>query len=479
MATIRRLARQATSGSNSGTLLVTARPISTSVPFPSQSHTTVEQPQSKQRASSWAALSRAGHSLFATSPSSTPSLRPAEPHHPSLVLSGPAAELVEELKRPNPDPIRCWTIFNLLDIKGESHSLPVLTLHFLLRAIIVTPPDRSLLSVDSATDQARQYSMKAELIKLRIIQGGGRITQSDFHAQMLQFYLFKYAPGSCKIWDEMVEAGISPPQKVCVNAFETLVDWIGMHEAAGGMSLGRVAARPLVQKALSMMEDLKGDKRKMDQVLGYFFKVALKATDKEVFGMGMREVYGFDMALPGAEVYSKPEVKARRRVLGEEEVTWILEILAETKDLSGMIAVFEVIDNPPPSSSDNASEVDPNFFAPSFAAETPSHLPSSTETSLPLQPPPPQTPHLIGTKAFELMIQTASRLGRGAIARQYFNQLYWRWQLTSDQRLAEIEKAVGMVQVKKTSVAASSEVAPVEGMVQSEAPEGLSYFPLF
>lgn len=402
------------------------RPLSTSVlPFPHPSDV-----QSKQRASSWAALSLAGQSLF------TPRDSPKTSSSSSPVLSETAQLLVAELQLRHPDPHRAWSLFSRLDIQGGTHTLPPISLHSLLAALY-TPPNRSRLDVHGSTTRARSFGAKVDLVRLRIQQAGGTTTIGDLLACLKQYAALKYAPGVCKIWDEMLEFGWSPSTTLCATTFEAMEGWVQMHEKAGGKAVARVAAEPLVGKAAAMLLEIEGDAKKKEAVLESFFRIVLKARDRRVFTVAMRTVYGFDVELPGAEVDASENVRAGMRTMGEEQVCWVLEMLAETKDLSGMMAVFEVFDSP---SLPTSAGEEPTFFGRSFSTSTSS---LSTSTPLPSTPSPPPL-HLIGTRAFSLIIHAASEFDHGAVARHYFNQLFWRWQVGADERLSSIEQAVGV-----------------------------------
>lgn len=82
-------------------------------------------PQAKQRASSWAALSLAGRSLFA--PRDSPPHQSASADSSSVPLpthEGHAAALITELRLPHPDPHRVWSLFSQLEMAGTTYTLP-------------------------------------------------------------------------------------------------------------------------------------------------------------------------------------------------------------------------------------------------------------------------------------------------------------------------------------------------------------------
>jgi hypothetical protein len=433
---VRRLARQ-------GILYVDRTPptpstsqlhhrLSTSLALPLSAQPS--DPQAKQRASSWAALSLAGRSLFA--PRDSPPHQSASADSSSVPLpthEGHAAALITELRLPHPDPHRVWSLFSQLEMAGTTYTLPPISLHSLLKAIHIQPKSRRTLDVHSSTGAARAYAAKVEIVRLRILQSKGTLNRDDFNASLKQQAVFKYAPGVCKAWDELIDEGVTPTVDEVKLAFQTMLDWIEMHEKDGGRTLGRMAARPLVAKIMTMLEDLEGESKQTDVALDYFFQIVLKARNLEVFTLAMKTIYGFDIKLPGADF--DVGGTGLRRQMGEAQVCWTLEMLSEMGDMSGMLAVFEVCDSPSPALLDNT------YFGHSF------HPPPDSTASI--HPPPPTTPHLIGTHAHSLIIHAASRMGHGAIARMYMNQLYWRWQISSDARLVNIERAVGITYEKK------------------------------
>jgi len=394
-------------------------------------HSEDSQTHSKQPSSSWAALSRASQALFAPTVQSTNSSSPPC----SVQLSGAAAELVEELKAKNPDPNRVWNLFSQVDLLGLTHTLPLLSLHSLLPAIHLKPNSSARksssrpLTIQASTNLARAYAVKVDLIRLRLRQAGAKTGPGDWNALLWQYHALRYAPGVTKVWDEMMEAGHLPSPVMCTRVFETMVGWIEMHGRASGKAVEGAAAQPLLKKAVSMLEDIGGDEKRMDAVLEQFFTIVTKAKDRKVLSTVVKQIYAFDIKLPGAIVDLKPAQMAKTRVMGENEVCWVLEGLAELDDLSSMIAMFEVFDQPSihPSS--------PDFFTQSFSSSTSS--PPSTAVD---------QPHPIGTRAFTTIIQAASRLNSGPIARHYFDLLFTRWATDANFRISEIEQAVGSVE---------------------------------
>jgi len=387
------------------------------------------QSSSKQSSSSWAAISRASQALFAPTVQSTNSSSPSS----SVQLVGAAAELVQELKLVKPDPHRVWNLFSQVDLQGLTHTLPLISLHALLPAIHLRPhhsPRKSSghpLSIQASTNLARAYAVKVDLIRLRLRQAGAKAGPGDWNALIWQYHALRYAPGVTKIWDEMIESGFLPTVPMCERVFETMVGWIEMHGRASGKTVERAAAQPLLKKAVSMMEDIAGDSKRMDAILEPFFTIVAKAKDRKVLSTVVKQIYGFDIKLPGATVELSEAQKAKIRVMGEQELCWVLEGLAELDDLSSMIATFEVFDKPATHPSS------PDFFTQSFSS------PSSPSTAT-------DKPHPVGTRAFTTIIQAASRLDSGPIARHYFDLLFSRWALDSNFRITEIEQAVGAVQ---------------------------------
>ncbi|GAA5909208.1 hypothetical protein JCM5296_000819 [Sporobolomyces johnsonii] len=392
---------------------------------------------SKQAASSWNVISRASQALFAPTVKSTNARSPPE----NVELSGLAAELVAELRLAKPDPHRAWNLFSQLDLQGLSHTLPLVSLRKLLHAIHLDPPPKEsgrLLTLEASTSLATAYAVKVDLIRLRIRQTGAPTEQRDLNALMLQYHALRYAPGIIKTWDEMVELGGSITPGNCERAFYGLAKWIEMHGRASGRTVERVTAQPLLRKALSMLSDLHGDGKRITRVLPSFFKIVIKSGDIKVFATAMKHLYGLDIRLPGAAAADIAKEGTKLRALGEKEICWVLEALAESDDLSAMIAVFEVFDKP------SLLRTDGDFFTQSFSGPS-----LSSDDATPSSSPAVDKPHLIGTRAFTILIQAACRLDNGSIARHYADLLFSRWALDADVRIGEIERAVGIADEPK------------------------------
>ncbi|GAA5915125.1 uncharacterized protein JCM6883_003279 [Sporobolomyces salmoneus] len=402
------------------------------------------QTSSKQPSKSWAAISRASQALFAPTVQSTNSSSPPS----SVQLVGAAAELVQELKLAKPDPHRVWTLFSQVDLQGLTHTLPLISLHALLPAIHLKPhhsPRKSSgfpLSIQASTNLARAYAVKVDLIRLRLRQAGAKAGPGDWNALIWQYHALRYAPGVTKIWDEMIEAGHLPSVPVCTRVFETMAGWIEMHGRASGKVVEGAAAQPLLKKAVSMMEDIAGDPKRMDAILDPFFSIIAKARDRKVLSTVVKQIYAFDIKLPGAHVELSEAQKAKTRTMGEQELCWVLEGLAELDDLSSMISVMEVFDriSTHPSS--------PDFFTQSFSTA------SSPSTSA-------DKPHPVGTRAFTTLIQAASRLDSGPVVRHYFDLLFSRWALDSNSRISELEQAIGSVPAESDPLDSTGESAEI------------------
>ncbi|GAA5919608.1 hypothetical protein JCM1841_001078 [Sporobolomyces salmonicolor] len=420
---------------NNSTSALPLNPTSRSLSSSSSDSTSSSVP--RQAASSWNVISRASKALFAPTVTSTNARSPPEP----VELSGLAAELVAELKLSKPDPHRAWKLFSQLDLQGLTHTLPLVSLRTLLHAIYLDPPSKASgrpLTVQASTSLAAAYSVKVDLIRLRIRQTGAPTEQRDLNALMLQYHALRYAPGIVKVWDEMVALGGSISPGNCERAFYAMAKWIEMHGRASGRAVERMAAQPLLRKALSMLSDLNGDGKRTTRILPWFFKIIIKAGDIKVFATAMKHLYGLDIRLPGAAAADVAKQGAKLRTLGEEEICWVLEALAESDDLSAMIAVFEVFDKP------SLLPADGDFFTQSFSGAS-----ASTDDATPSPSPAADKPHLIGTRAFTILIQAASRLDSGSIARHYFDLLFSRWALDADRRIGDIERAVGSVEEPK------------------------------
>ena len=143
----------------------------------------------------------------------------------------------------------------------------------------------------------------------------------------------------------------------------------------------------------------------------------------------MKNSYGFDMDFPGAVVDAPvPASAAERRTLGEEQIRWIFDLYSDEgtpRALSSMITIFEVCDNPA-----SATSAEPPFFGASFPA-TPHAL-------------DPDAPPIVGTRALSAIVALAGKLDQGRIVRHYFDLLYWRWALSADRKIREMEQLVGI-----------------------------------
>ena len=378
----------------------------------------------KQRASSWAALSLAGSSLFAPTAHGTA----------KRVEEASFVALAEELKRATPDSQRAWKLFSQLDLQGGTHRLKLGTYAQLVRALHEAPP--KIISIHTTLERAKQYTTKIDLVRLRMRQAGHTDDSVVQRAILKQYATLHYGPGVCKIWDEMLEQGRVPPVQSCTTVFGTLERWIQLHHNSGGRVAAKAAAAPLVPKAIAMMEEM-GTTQKTNAVMDYFFEIVRSAEDFPVFSLAMKRVYGFNIELPGAAVEGTQEVMAGRRRFGEQQLLWVLGMLDVEDDLSSMIAVFEVADAPPPPTTT------PGFFGSSF---TP--ISSTTATTALHSDDSSLFPHPVGTRAFSTIIMAAARLKQGGIVRHYFRQLSLRWEHASKAKLAVIENAVGIIHTK-------------------------------
>ncbi|KPV74681.1 uncharacterized protein RHOBADRAFT_53638 [Rhodotorula graminis WP1] len=377
-------------------------------------------------------------SLLFPSSSSSSSPNPSTPTPaPPAQLTGAAADLVQELKRQYPDPNRTWDLFTQLDYDGRILDLHHDALVKILPALYLRAPKHR--TVQNVTAAARAYQTKVDLVRLRLRQAGVPVTRGEHSAILRQFHALRYAPGVVRAWDALVASGDRPQPADCTKAFEALVGWTELHGRAAGRAVERAVAKPLALKAAEMLFlDIDGlaasssaaARRGVDAALEPFFGLVVKAGDHALFARAFKKLYGFDIALPGALFDASTAERAQLRTIGESEVCWILESLADKDDLPGMIAVFETFDQPARPTSD--------FFTP-----------TSTEGRQPLAPPTSEADaHLIGTRAFTILIQTASRLENAHVARHYFDLLFMRWSGDADLRLREIEDAVGIVEAQ-------------------------------
>ncbi|GAA5983683.1 hypothetical protein JCM11641_000932 [Rhodosporidiobolus odoratus] len=390
-----------------------------------------------QASSSWAAWSKAGHALFNSPdqlkrPAGQAETAPAE-------LSQTALDLVNALKAKRSDSDKVWNLFQQLDLQGDLHTLPLVSLHALLPAIHLKPrsSSRRPLSLHASTDAAREYALKVDLIRTRLRQAGGSTTPGDWNALLAQYHALRYAPGVGKVWDEMTASGFTPSANTAKMVLESYLGWVEMHGRTSGRAVERTAAEPLLRKAISILAELQRGGKKVEGVVELLLKLAIKAQDLRVVSTVMKQYYAFDIALPGAAVDGTAQKPLCE--IGETEVVLMLEAFAEKDDLPGMIAIFETFDHPAPPSSAN-----PDFFTQSFSASTPFNaapaFASSPSTSSSASS---NKPHPIGSRALVTLIQTASRLANGSIARHYFDLLFVRWQHGAFERMSEIERGAG------------------------------------
>ncbi|KAK4054434.1 hypothetical protein OIV83_000928 [Microbotryomycetes sp. JL201] len=413
--------------------------------------------QRHQPSSSWAAIAKAGQAWYDSATSSltrNPDSQAATTTQPT----GAAQELVTLLKYTrSPDPERAWQLFAQADLEGSAPALPLYTLHALLAALH-TPVSRASMSgpvatqahaqatatagrnqlrqldVESSTAAAHQYDTRLELVRLRIKQAGGTTSHGDLQNMLEQYHALRYAPGASRVWDEFMQLGHMPAAHVCHKVFETMFGWTSLHLQDGGRQLAKASAQPLVRKALAILSDIGDNPKRVDAVLDYFFKILVRAQDDKAFFTAMRQVYGFDVNYPGSDsalATTTNSTALPRRCMGEQEVTWVLEVLADMGDLSKMVTVFEVFDSAAPSSVAAAEHAGASFFEQSFHGSTATPG-GSTDPN----------PHPIGTGAFAAIIREAGRQKNGAIMRHYFDQLYTRWRHAATERIFNIEQVV-------------------------------------
>ncbi|POY74661.1 hypothetical protein BMF94_2423 [Rhodotorula taiwanensis] len=357
-------------------------------------------------------------------------------------------QLVHQLKRPRPDAARCWALFHELDSQGLAANIPLVSLHALLAAIH-SPAPRSL-SIEKATALARDYTAKVDLIRLRIQQAGGATSQGDYRALLGQYRAFKYAPGAMRTWDEMINAGDAPSPLKCRLVFETLAAWVELHGRDAGRAVERAAAQPLAREATRiLLKDIGIDaehRTHIDRAVEPYLELVAKSGDFSLLTKAVKALYGFDIRLPGALVDLPAATRAHLRSLGERELYWILVGLGQANELSTMVAVFETFDSPDPATLPEPSAGgDPaSFFSSTFSNLSLSSNPAQVDS----QPVPPATrekqSHLIGTRALQIMVETAARLDQPALVRHYFDLLFCRWEAGVGELLASWERTTGL-----------------------------------
>ncbi|KAK4702211.1 hypothetical protein P7C70_g4008, partial [Phenoliferia sp. Uapishka_3] len=413
--------------------------------------------RSERDQSSWSTIT---NTLFPPADTSSPA-KPTVP--PPLAeqtptLSATAQELINEALLTRPDPVRTWTLFSQLDYEGTTHTLPLNTLHRIIPAL--RPPrvqtldhasKSSPITLGRATTRAKAYEEKVERVRTRILEAGGRMGPVDLNAMLYAYHGFGYAPGACKVWDEIVENNWAIGPSVARSAFEAMTRWVDLHQSLGGKELAKVAAQPLVQKALLMMRDITGDggtvlrrgeesnsvvtrRAALETAIPSLFNILAKAKDTIAFAAAMKTFYGFDMNLPGAEVDSPTPVLASRRALGDEQILWMFHLLADEGTphaLSSMIAIFEVCDNPAPPTT-----VETPYFGTSFSLRQ--GLDSDSRP-------------IVATKAISYIIAAAGKQRQGHVVRHYLSLLYWRWVVSADRLIREMESIVGIQWQSKLS----------------------------
>ncbi|SCV72034.1 BQ2448_4728 [Microbotryum intermedium] len=376
-----------------------------------------------------------------------------------------ARELLHEIKLDKPNPTKTWQLFRQLEAEGQSYLIPLPDLHRLLWAL--ESPRRAktapALSVHEATELAHAYSSQVQLVRMRIAQRDpeAKLLKGDYVSMATAYQMLNYAPGAMRVWDESIQSGLRFRPLHYKRIFETMLGWIEMHETDGGKKLARTAAEPLVPKAMEMLAELISNPKWADACLAPFLRICIRGGNSHVFFSTMKAVYGFDIDIPGAPVEFAPG----RRPIGEEQVTLILEMLLENRELSSMMAVFESFDDPlpMPSLSDEGSNGSfPHFFANSFSFGRKSQPISVPEPTLDAKAPAAAGSHPIGPHAFALVVELAGQLGNGAMMRHYFYQLYKRWSRIVDAQLKELEQVIAPEQISSEtgSTAAGPATAP-------------------
>ncbi|GAA6040204.1 hypothetical protein JCM8097_004182 [Rhodosporidiobolus ruineniae] len=409
------------------------------------------QSLSKHASTGWAALSKAGQALF------TPQEGVQGDIAGAVELSGPALDLVNQLKLSRKDPRALWDLFEQVEAQGLTHTLPLITLHALLTSIHSKPSSRgTLLKLEGATRVISGYNTKIDLIRTRIRQAGGSTTPGDWQAMLAQYHSFRHAPAASKTWDEMVDAGFVPKLATAKLVLETFSGWIELHGRAMGLAAQRKTAEPLVARAVAILSDVAEAGKRVDQhAVELLLKIANQAGDLSAFAKAVKTFYGFDVKLPGAPV-ALADGSVPSFQVDEAAVSLMLEAFAEQDDLPAMISIFETFDRPSAPTSSTSS-----FFTQSFSATSaPSDASTSTSSSSTLSPSASSSsekPHPIGTRAFTTLIQAASRLGNGVVVRHYFDLLFKRWELSQEERLAAFESALGIVDAKAETSEARAE----------------------
>ncbi|KAK4056672.1 hypothetical protein OIO90_002224 [Microbotryomycetes sp. JL221] len=415
--------------------------------------------QQQQHQSSWTAIAKAGQALFDSASSSFNKSSSIEPvasssSSSSELAQGAAKELTTLLKYTrSPDPDKVWTLFSQADLEGTVKTMSLFTLHALIQALHCPPSPTTKLEfdVDDSTRACQEYDSRVQLVRLRLRQQGGQTSLNDLRSMLYQYHSWKYAPGVAQVWNEFMQLGHVPASHLCHKVFETMYGWTTLHLHAGGRKVAKAAAEPLVRKSLSIMNDITTDdgvvaaSNKIDNVLDLFFKILLRAQDHKAFFEAMNNVYGFNVHYPGATATTTTTTTSTRPI-GQQQVNWVLEMLADMGDLSKMVNVFEVFDSPSWSSSSSSTSFEntdsTTYFQQSFA---------SNSTMNDVAPPNEMTPHPIGTTAFAAIIREAGRQGNGVIVRHYFDQLFNRWRYASDERISRIEQEAGIDRSQSTN----------------------------
>ncbi|KAI5479890.1 hypothetical protein MNV49_002448 [Pseudohyphozyma bogoriensis] len=403
------------------------------VPLPTSAGTSQQQ----QPASSWAqSLSRAGQSLFQKS-SVKDAVQPAADGREqarAVVLSPAVQQLTNEVELARPDPSTVWALFTDIELRGETHTIPARTFRFIIPALHSRP---SHLDPDISASLARTYTAKVDLVRLRWQQAGHPDPDpwTTLGAMSLQYKVLGYAPGACQVWEEAMEQQGRVSNSIVGLSFAAMIKWIDIHGKLGGPELAQLAAEPLVDQVVAMLSDLSVNSLR-DQELTRFFSIIVKARAHRMFVDSMRVVYGFEAKHPGVPVISdkgRYPLSAKKRDFEEEQLWWVLDMLAAKDDLSSMIAVYETMADPSAASSSDTSYFSSNALAS-----------DSTATPSPISKPPFSPDLDSSPRTLVLLAETAARLGKPELVRHYLDTLYFKWSVGLDSYLSSLESALGI-----------------------------------
>ncbi|BGP32319.1 hypothetical protein JCM10296v2_004100 [Rhodotorula toruloides] len=456
MAAMRRVARQTLLWTEHAPVAAPCpactRPFSHAVPLPPTSQ---QGPQAST--SGWNTLQQASRAFIQTgepSQSLPATSRQSAPSSTSTLLPPTVQALVSELRSKSPNGHKAWTLFEELDLQGQSYLVPLASLHRLLDAICPRRLPRKDATLKETQRRARAFEAKADLIRLAIRRAGGTYTHRDFKVLLAAYQSVWYGPGAIKVWDEALKCGIVPGSATRMLAFKALAEWVRLNkeadmertirdsknEEATRPKPGQAAAQSVISRMFGMLfHDSNfvpsNTSKFIDISLSRFFAVLAEARDLAIVRATLKAIYGINVDLPGGLIDATVAERANLRAIGEQDVTWMVKSLASIGDWNRLIALFEFFDRP--------SQVDVPFVG-----DAPPPNAYFTSQGYDSQPAPAANfeshSHLVSTEAVVAMVETAREAEDMPLMRHYFDLLFVRYANSTHARLREIEEAIGM-----------------------------------